>query len=56
VYFKKVFFKDVKTKTRENKHLKLFNVYVVLERDYRKIIFYLVDNEVGKMITKVYTE
>jgi hypothetical protein len=56
VHKKKVSSKDVKAKARENKHLKLLNVYVVLGRDFRKIIPYEVNNGVGKMTTKVYTE
>jgi hypothetical protein len=56
VYRKKVFSKDIKAKIRENEHLKLLNVYVVLGRDYKRIIPYFVPNRVSKMIIKVYTE
>ena len=56
VHCKKVSSKDVKAKARENEHLKLLHVYVVLGLGYRKIIPYKVNNEVGKMTTKVYTE
>lgn len=56
VYRKKVSSKDVKAKARENEHLKLLHVYLVLGLGYRKIIPYKVDNGVGKMTTKVYTE
>lgn len=56
VYCKKVSFKDVKAKARKNKHLKLLHVYVVLGLGYRKIIPYKVNNEVGKITTKVYTK
>ena len=56
VYYKKVSSRDVKAKARENEHLKLLHVYVVLGLGYCKIILYKVNNEVGKMTTKVYTE
>lgn len=56
VHLKKVSSKDVKAKARESEHLKLLNVYVVLGKDYKKLIPYSVDNTVGKMTTKVYTE
>lgn len=56
VHYKKVSSKDVKAKARENEHLKLLHVYIVLGLGYRKIILYKVNNEVGKMTTKVYTE
>ena len=56
VYRKKLSSKDIKAKARENEHLKLLNVYVILGKNYRKIIPYTVPNGVGKMTTKVYTK
>jgi hypothetical protein len=56
VHRKKVSSKDVKAKARENEHLKLLNVYMVLGRDFRKIIPYEVPNGIGKMTTKAYIE
>lgn len=51
---KKVTSKDTKAKAREEKHLKLVNVFVVIGYDYRKILTYKVPNSVGKMTTEVY--
>jgi hypothetical protein len=48
--------KDEREKARENKHLKLFNIFVVIGKTWRTIIGYEVPNGVGKMNTKVYTE
>jgi hypothetical protein len=56
VHRKKVTSKDTKAKAREEKHLKLLNVFVVIGYNYRKIVTYEVPNKVGKMNTKVYTE
>jgi hypothetical protein len=56
VHRKKITSKDTKAKAREEKHLTLVNVFVIIEHDYRKIIPYKVPNKVGKMTTKVYTE
>lgn len=57
VHYKKITSKDTKAKAREEKHLKLLNVFVVISQcGWRKILPYEVDNEVGKMTTKVYTE
>jgi hypothetical protein len=49
VYRKKISLKDVKVKARENEHLKLLNIYVILGLGYRKIIPYKILNRVGKM-------
>jgi hypothetical protein len=48
--------KDTKAKAREEEHLKLLNVFVVIGYNYRKILAYEVPNRVGKMTTKFYTE
>ena len=40
----------------EESHLDLLNVGVIVGKDYRKLIPYKVDNNVGKMTTKCYTE
>jgi hypothetical protein len=56
VHRKKVMSKDTKAKSREEKHLKLVNAFVIIGFDYCKIIPYEVPNKVGKMTTKVYTE
>lgn len=56
VHRKKVTAKDTKAKAREEDHLKLISVFVVIGYNYRKIIQYTVPNSVGKMTTKVYTE
>ena len=54
VHRKKVTSKDTKAKAREEKHLKLINVFVAIRYNWRKIILYEVDNGVGKMTTQVY--
>ena len=56
VHRKKVTSKDTKLKAREEKHLKLLNVFVVIGYNYRKILTYEVPNDIGKMTTKCYTE
>ena len=55
VHRKKVTSKDTKAKAKEEDHLKLLNVFVVMGYNYRRVIPYEVDNSVGKMTTKVYT-
>jgi hypothetical protein len=55
VHRKKVTSKDTKAKAREEEHLKLLNVFVVIGFNWQKIILYKVPNSVGKMTTKVYT-
>jgi hypothetical protein len=47
--------KDTKAKAREEDHLKLLNVFVIIGFNFRRLIPYKVPNEVGKMTTKVYT-
>jgi hypothetical protein len=54
VHRKKVTSKDTKAKAREEKHLKLLNVFVVIGHDYRRIVPYKVPNNVGKMNSEVY--
>jgi hypothetical protein len=56
VYRKKVTSKDTKAKAREEKHLTLVNVFVIIGWNYRRVIPYKVPNKVGKMTTKAYTE
>jgi hypothetical protein len=56
VHRKKTTRKDTKAKAREEDHLKLLNVFIVIGYDYRRGIPYSVPNRVGKMTTKVYTE
>jgi hypothetical protein len=55
VHKKKVSTKDVKAKAREDKHLKLLNVYVLVGYNYRKMIAYDAGNSNGKMNVKTYT-
>jgi hypothetical protein len=55
VHCKKVTSKDTKAKAREEDHLKLLNVFVIIGFNFRRLIPYKVPNEVGKMTTKVYT-
>ena len=56
IYRKKVTLKDIKAKAREEKNLKLVNVFVIIGWDYRRIIPYKVPNKIGKMTSKVYIE
>ena len=56
VHRKKITTKDIKAKAREEEHLKLLSVFVVISYSYRKIIPYEVPNSVGKMTTTVYTQ
>jgi hypothetical protein len=56
VYWKKVTSKDTKAKAREEEHLPLLSVFVIIGFNYRRVIPYQVPNSVGKMTTKVYTE
>jgi hypothetical protein len=49
--------KDTKTKAREDRHLKLINVFVIISWNYRKVISYKISgNDNGKITGKVYTE
>ena len=56
IYRKKITSKDTKAKAREEGPLKLLNVFVVIGHNYRRIVPYEVDNNVGKITGKVYTE
>ena len=47
---------DVKAKAREDAHLKLFNVFVLVGYNYWKMIPYNAGNSNGKMTSKCYTE
>jgi DDE superfamily endonuclease len=55
IHRKPVTSKDVKAKAREEEHLKLLNVFVIIGFDFRKLIPYKVPNNMGKITTKVYT-
>ncbi len=55
VHRKKVTSKDTKAKAREEDHLELLNVFVVIGLNYKRVIPYKVPNSVGKMTTAVYT-
>ena len=48
--------KDKKEKAREKKHFKLFNVFIIIGRTQKKFFLYKVDNQVGKINLKAYTE
>ena len=57
VHFKKITSKDTKAKAREEEHLPLLNVFIVIRHNYKRIIPYEVpSNSFGKMTTKVYTQ
>lgn len=56
VHHKKVTAKDTKAKAREEEHLELLSLFVVIGYNYRKVVEYNVPNSVGKMTTKAYTE
>jgi hypothetical protein len=49
IHRKKVISKDTKTKAREEDHLKLLNVFVVIRYNYRRIILYIVPNGIRKI-------
>ena len=54
IHRKKITSKDTKAKAREEGHLKLLNVFVIIGFNYKRLIPYEVDNNGGKMTTKVY--
>jgi hypothetical protein len=56
IHRKKLTSKDTKAKAREENHLPLLNVFLVIGFDYRRMVSYSVSNDVGKMTTKEYTE
>jgi hypothetical protein len=56
IHRKKVISKDTKAKAKEEDHLELVNIFVVIRYNYRKIIPYKMPNTIGKMTTKVYTK
>ena len=57
VHFKKVTSKDTKAKAREEEHLLLLNVFIIIGHNYKRMISYeMPSNLVGKMTTKVYTQ
>ena len=56
VHRKKVTAKDTKAKAREEDHLKLLNIGVIIGYNWRKVIPYKVPNSVGKMTTEVYIQ
>ena len=55
VHRKKITNKDTKAKAREEEHLKLLSVFVVVGHYYKNIIPYNAGNSVGKITTEVYT-
>ncbi|TVY53541.1 hypothetical protein LCER1_G004484, partial [Lachnellula cervina] len=56
VHRKEVTSKDTKAKAREDDHLDLLSVFVVIGYNYRRAIFYKVSNSVGKMTGDAYTQ
>lgn len=57
IHKKKVTSKDTKAKAREEGHLLLLNVFVIIGHNYKRMIPYEVpSNSIGKMTTKVYTQ
>lgn len=48
--------KEVKKKAREENHLKMISVFVIVGKNYRRAITYTVPNKVGKMTGEVYVE
>jgi DDE superfamily endonuclease len=48
--------KEVKKKVREENHLKMISVFVIVGKNYRRAIAYTVPNKVGKMTAEVYVE
>lgn len=54
VHKKKVTSKDTKAKAREENYLKLFNVFVVISYNYKRVITYEVLNNISKINTKEY--
>jgi hypothetical protein len=56
IYKKKVTSKDIKAKAREEEHLPLLNIFVVIRHNYKRMIPYeILSNSVSKITTKFYT-
>ena len=57
VYKKKTTLKDTKAKAREEEHIPLLNIFVVIGHNYKRMILYKIpSNSVRKMTTKFYTQ
>ncbi len=57
IYKKKTTSKDTKAKAREEEHIPLLNVFVVIGHNYKRTILYeILSNSVRKMTTKFYTQ
>jgi hypothetical protein len=58
VYFKKkTTSKDTKARAREEEHISLLYIFVVIKRNYKRIILYkMLINDIRKMSIKVYTK
>jgi len=48
--------KEVKKKVREENHLKIISVFVIVRKNYRRAITYTVSNKVGKITREVYVQ
>ena len=49
--------KDTKAKAREEEHIPLLNVFIVIGYNYKRMMPYEIpSNSVGKMTTKFYTQ
>jgi len=46
--------KEVKKKVREENHLKIISIFVIVRKNYRRAIAYTVSNKVGKVTVEVY--
>jgi len=56
VHRKKITTKDIRAKAREENHLRLLNVFLVVGLGWRYMTTYEVNNSVGKMTIACYTE
>jgi len=48
--------KEVKKKVREENHLKIISVFVIVRKNYYRVITYTVPNKVGKITREVYIQ
>jgi hypothetical protein len=46
--------KEVKKKVREENYLKMISVFIIIRKNYRRVIAYIVPNKVGKITRGVY--
>lgn len=53
---KSVTLKEKKEKAREKGHIFLFNIFVIIGFNFKKIIRYQINNDVGKIETDTYLE